>query len=91
MNGEELGRQFAQQLVADERPLRETILNETVTLVERALETRHIPVREIDFGRPGKSDEQRKLRRISDFALRYFGAQFFVLQRIEQSSASMQS
>ena len=66
--------------IADDRPLRGGPLDDVLSHVERLLRDRDLPTDIADGGRPGKDEELRKLRRLADFSLRYFGTQLFIVQ-----------
>jgi hypothetical protein len=85
-DGEQIKGALAERLSSSEDVLRNT-LGKTEKIIRHALIEHGIEPVEIDFGREEKSLEQQQLRRISDLALRYFSAQFFVVQRasVEES------
>jgi hypothetical protein len=66
--------------MADDRPLRAGPLDKTLEYVEDLLRDRSLPTDIPDIGRAGKDEGLRKLRRLADFSLRYFGAQLFIVQ-----------
>jgi hypothetical protein len=66
--------------VGDARPLRGGPLDESLARVERITRDRELPTDIPDLGSPHRDDDQRKLQRLADFALRYFGAQLFIVQ-----------
>jgi hypothetical protein len=65
---------------ADDRSLRSGPLDEVLSHVERLLRDRSLPTDIADVGWPGKDEGLRKLRRLADFSLRYFGTQLFIVQ-----------
>jgi len=68
--------------IADDRPLRSGPLDDVLSHVERLLHDRSLPTDIADGGWPGKDEGLRKLRRLADFSLRYFGTQLFIVQDI---------
>ena len=78
------GEAFASTLRArrfsDDRPFGAGPLNKVLEGMERLLHEWKLPTDIPDQGRHEKSDAERKLRRMADFSLRYFGAQLFIVQ-----------
>lgn len=66
--------------IADDRPLRSGPLDDVLSHVERLLHDRSLPTDIADRVSPVEDDELRKLRRLADISLRYFGTQLFIVQ-----------
>lgn len=79
LDGVELQAHFEGRLTSEERALKD-VLDETISRAEKALAHANIHPQELDFGRSDKTEGQRQLRQIADLTLRYFGAQFLVIQ-----------
>jgi hypothetical protein len=64
----------------DPRPLRGGPINEVLARIDGIVSDQGLSADLPDRGRPGKTEEQEKLRRLADLSLRYFGAQLFIVQ-----------
>ena len=64
----------------DTRAFRDGPLDEALAKAEQITRERSLPLDIPDHGSAAKSEEQRKLRRLADLSLRYFGAQLFIVQ-----------
>ena len=80
-SGESLEGQFLERLSVDERPLQDGVLQDVLGTMESALKRLRISPQSID-AIPKPDRPLRMAHQIADLALRYFGAQFFVVQKI---------
>jgi hypothetical protein len=80
IRGEALPALLQERRLADDRPLRAGPIDDALQHVERLLRDRDLSTDLPDSGRSDKGEELRKLRRLADFSLRYFGAQLFIVQ-----------
>ncbi|MGP9809872.1 hypothetical protein ACTZWT_00010 [Rhodopseudomonas sp. NSM] len=82
--GDALLRRIAERLHQTEESL-SSVLSNVEGGLRSILKEQLIEPTEVDLGRSGKSPEQAELRRIADWALRYFNLQFFVVQSTTQT------
>lgn len=82
LGGEGFWSALEERLTTDKRPLRDGVLKEALVTIEKALNETGLPTRvRRDPGMRSKTPESHQLRKLADLSLRYFGAQFFVVQR----------
>jgi hypothetical protein len=80
IRGEALPALLQERRITGERPLRAGPIDDALQHVESLLRGRDLSTDLPDSGRSDKDEELRKLRRLADFSLRYFGAQLFIVQ-----------
>jgi hypothetical protein len=80
-NGKNIGGLFLERLSTEERPLQEGIIQEVLDTMEAALKRTEISPQSVDLTAES-SVPRRIIHQIADLALRYFGAQFFLVQKI---------
>ena len=79
--GQEMNGELVRRLENDPRPLRGGPIAQSLQVTRRALHERGVEPDTPDFGRTDKTEEERQIRILADLALRYFGAQLFLMQR----------
>jgi hypothetical protein len=80
IRGDEFPAALRNRRIADDRPLRNGPLDDVLSHVDNILRERSLPTDIADGVLPGGDSELRKLRRLADISLRYFGTQLFIVQ-----------
>jgi heme oxygenase len=80
IRGEAFPGLLLKRRMRDTRALRDGPLDEALARAEHVANDRALSLDIPDRGPVPKSEEQRKLRRLADLSLRYFGAQLFIVQ-----------
>jgi hypothetical protein len=85
-DGTGIGRLFVERLSQERRSLQQGIIQEALQKLELALQRSEISPKEIDLPESKLSYGERAIQRIADLSIRYFGAQFFLVQKMVPTS-----